>query len=254
MFALVVLHEAGHWAASETFGARCKTFNLGFGPGIRVGQIGHTELWFRSILLGGSVEMPFSSTEKAKSIADLTTAQKVVVFGAGIAVNVTIGFVLIGHYLKRKSSRPAHDLRVELAIQAARKKSAFKSRPLEILASFGDVIGFLTEGPLFGFRGMVKTAGIFSLALAVTNLVPIPPLDGARIYDALFIGGILSAGRPSDTITSTETIAISSGLAVLIVPLLLGFIPAIIRTVRFEIALYRAIKKLSGVKIEVVEA
>jgi membrane-associated protease RseP (regulator of RpoE activity) len=254
LFGLVVLHEAGHWAAAETFGARCKSFNFGFGPGIRVGQIGQTEIWFRSIPLGGSVELPFSSGTESKSLSNLTTTQKVIVFGAGIAENLAIGLWLLGYYVKGKSSRPAHDLRIELAIKAAKKMSAFKSRPLEILAGFGDVLGILTQGPLFGFRGIVKEAGIFSLALAITNVVPIPPLDGARIYDALFIGGVLSAGRPSDAITPTETIALSSGLAVLIAPLLLGFIPAIIRTVRFEIALYRAIKKLSGVKIEVVEA
>jgi membrane-associated protease RseP (regulator of RpoE activity) len=251
---LVVIHEAGHWAAAEGFGARCRTFNIGFGPGVKLGDVGQTEIWFRSIPLGGSVEMPFGSTEKAKSIADLSTAQKVVVFGAGIAVNSLVALVLLGYCLTRKSKRPANDLRVEMAIQHARKKSAFKSRSLEILARLGDVFGILPEGPLFGFRGMVKTAGISSLALAILNVVPVPPLDGYRIYDALFVGGVLSAGRQSDTITATETIGIISGLAVLFVPLLLGFIPSIIKTVRFEIALYTAFKKLSRVKIEVVEA
>jgi membrane-associated protease RseP (regulator of RpoE activity) len=139
----VVVNEASKWAAAEAFGIRCKTFNLGSGSGgIKLGELGQTEVWLRSIPIGAWVEMPLWLKDKGRSLAELTTPEKVVVLAAGICVNLITGIALLVYVRKRKVSRPA-------------------ARGL---------IDILDQPKLSGFWGVVQMAGVSSLGMGLGTI------------------------------------------------------------------------------------
>lgn len=276
---VVALHESGHWVASELCGAHSKTFNLGFGPGIQVCSVNGTEIWLRALPFGGYVELPMTEqSTTTRSIHDLSLGAKIFVFGAGIAVNLIIGVLLLWYSIriglglsleKRKA-----DLMVRIAIKEARKDAAFKLDVAKFLgvtaqrfmehflnycARAANTVTGLSEGGMTGPRGIVMEAMFLSLGLAIFNILPIPPLDGSRVFDALFYGGVLSGGRPAETVNPSEAVAIVSGLVFLAVPVVLGLIPGFLMACRFEVALYKRLREVRSlsefieVKIETGE-
>jgi|GEM_PF-6183950 len=78
------------------------------------------------------------------------------------------------------------------------------------------------------------------------------------MVDAVVFSGVLSGGRPVETITSTELVAIGAGVAFFAIPVILGVIPGIIALCRYEAALYKRLSELQPMvgivrAIEVVE-
>ena len=269
---VVALHEGGHWVASELCGAHCKTFNLGFGPGIQVGSVNGTEIWLRAFAFGGSVELPMSdSSTTTRSVHDLSLGAKLFVFGAGIGVNLISGVLLIWYFVRtesRLSPNKIKDLMVDSAIKQARKDARVKlettkflgataqrylERFLNYCAGAANIFTSLSEGGMTGWRGVCKEGMLLSIVLAISNILPIPPLDGSRIFDALFYGGVLSGGRPAETVNPSEAVAILSGLVLLAGPMVLGLIPGFLMACRFEVALYKRLRELRNVSDKVIE-
>jgi hypothetical protein len=154
------------------------------------------------------------------------------------------------------------------AIEKAKKEAQFKLERLSFLgarahrvikgsvnccAKAANIFTSLSEGAMFGWRGTLWSAAAFSIALGITNLIPLAPLDGARMYDA-FYGGVFSGSLPVGTTTPAEDYTLKLGLALIIVPLIIGLIPGIIYGARFELSLYRAIRRLNesivSIKVE----
>lgn len=264
---VIMIHEAGHWVAAEMCGAHCATYNLGFGPGVKIGQVSETEIWIRSIPFGGFVEMPMSEPfgNSGVAISDLSTFQKLFVFAAGIAVNFVSGVAMLIYLekLNKKVSVPGlfYEMAVKKALRSARNASKFKinwaarlgvkvhktlSWLLNFFAASANPFISLSEGPMIGWRGIVKEIGLLSFGVAVFNVLPIAPLDGSRIFDAVFLGGVLSGGSPVESITTTEVVAILTGAAFLIIPVILGLLPSIILTYRFEGHFYHHLFNLKG--------
>jgi membrane-associated protease RseP (regulator of RpoE activity) len=267
--ATVAIHEAGHWGAAELCGAHCSTFNLGFGPGLQVGTIGGTEIWLRSLPFGGSVELPVETTETTTGLGDLSSLQRIFIFGAGILCNFVSAAVVLGYIIATgRAKNPGEFLReflLETAIETSKKDAKFKLERLMFLgarahrviknvlnycAGAANIFTWLSEGALFGWRGSLKQAAGFSIALGIANIIPIAPLDGARMYDA-FYGGVFSGSSPSGTATPAQDYTLNLGLALIIGPLIVGLMPGIIMGWRFESGLYRAIRRLKEVKVSI---
>lgn len=99
---LILLHEAGHFAAAKAVGMRVERFSLFFGPMFFKRTIGETEYGIGVIPLGGYVKITGMSpnevfeepSHEARAYVNQPPWKRVVVIAAGPAVNLVIAFLL----------------------------------------------------------------------------------------------------------------------------------------------------------------
>jgi regulator of sigma E protease len=100
--ALIILHEAGHFAAAKAVGMRVERFSLFFGPLLVKTRRGETEYGIGVIPLGGYVkitgmnpreEMP--PEVRPRAYYNQPVWKRIVVILAGPAVNLIIAFLII---------------------------------------------------------------------------------------------------------------------------------------------------------------
>ncbi len=100
--ALVILHEAGHFAAAKAVGMRVEKFYLFFPPAIFKVKRGETEYGIGAIPLGGFVKITGMNPEEelppeiaARGYYAQPVWKRIVVIAAGPVVNILIAFVLL---------------------------------------------------------------------------------------------------------------------------------------------------------------
>jgi regulator of sigma E protease len=100
--ALIILHEAGHFAAAKAVGMRVERFSLFFGPMLVKFRRGETEYGIGPIPAGGYVKITGMNPNEKIAPENLARAyynqpvwKRVVVILAGPAVNLVIAFVMI---------------------------------------------------------------------------------------------------------------------------------------------------------------
>ena len=100
--ALIILHEAGHFAAAKAVGMRVERFSLFFGPMLVKSRRGETEYGIGLIPLGGYVKITgmnpneeIPAAVRPRAYFNQPVWKRVVVILAGPAVNLVIAFVLL---------------------------------------------------------------------------------------------------------------------------------------------------------------
>jgi regulator of sigma E protease len=100
--ALIILHEAGHFAAAKAVGMRVERFALFFPPLIAKVRRGETEYGIGAIPLGGYVRITgMNPTEDIppavahRAYFRQPVWKRIVVIGAGPAVNIVLAFVIL---------------------------------------------------------------------------------------------------------------------------------------------------------------
>jgi len=100
--ALVILHEAGHFAAAKAVGMRVERFSLFFGPLLVKVRRGETEYGIGPIPLGGYVKISGMNPREELPPDVMPRAyfrqpvwKRIVVISAGPAVNLLLAFVII---------------------------------------------------------------------------------------------------------------------------------------------------------------
>src|SRR6201985_2021836 len=99
--ALIILHEAGHFAAAKAVGMRVERFALFFPPLIAKVRRGETEYGIGAIPLGGYVRITgMNPTEDIppdvahRAYYRQPVWKRIVVIGAGPAGNIVLAFVV----------------------------------------------------------------------------------------------------------------------------------------------------------------
>jgi regulator of sigma E protease len=99
---LIVLHEAGHFVAAKACGMRVEKFYLFFGPKIASVKRGETEYGIATIPAGGYVKISGMSPEdklppgeEHRGYYEMPVWRRIVVIGAGPAVNVALAFLIL---------------------------------------------------------------------------------------------------------------------------------------------------------------
>jgi regulator of sigma E protease len=123
--ALIILHEAGHFAAAKAVGMRVERFSLFFGPMLVKFKRGETEYGIGPIPAGGYVKITgMNPHEKIppefvdRAYYNQPVWKRVVVILAGPAVNLVIAFVMIlAIFWAQGEAVPAH--RVEALVPPA---------------------------------------------------------------------------------------------------------------------------------------
>ncbi|HEY3728788.1 MAG TPA: site-2 protease family protein [Solirubrobacteraceae bacterium] len=100
--ALIILHEAGHFAAAKAVGMRVERFSLFFGPLLVKTRRGETEYGIGPIPLGGYVKITgmnpneeIAEEHRARAYYNQPVWKRVVVILAGPGVNLLIAFAIV---------------------------------------------------------------------------------------------------------------------------------------------------------------
>jgi len=100
--ALIVLHEAGHFFAAKATGMRVERFFLFFPPKLVSIRRGDTEYGIGAIPLGGFVKISGMNPDeelppeaKGRGYYDQPVWKRIVVIGAGPAVNIVLAFAIL---------------------------------------------------------------------------------------------------------------------------------------------------------------
>ncbi|MDQ6835493.1 MAG: site-2 protease family protein [Actinomycetota bacterium] len=100
--ALIILHEAGHFAVAKAVGMRVERFSLFFGPMLVKFRRGETEYGIGPIPLGGYVKItgmnpnePMPAEARPRAYYNQKVWKRVVVILAGPAVNLIIAFGIL---------------------------------------------------------------------------------------------------------------------------------------------------------------
>jgi regulator of sigma E protease len=100
--ALIILHEAGHFAAAKWVGMRVERFSLFFPPLLVRRKVGETEYAIGATPLGGYVKITGMNPheELAPDVAHRAyyrqpVWKRIVVIGAGPAVNIALAFLIL---------------------------------------------------------------------------------------------------------------------------------------------------------------
>ncbi len=181
---LVIVHEGGHFCVAKLCRIRVNEFSIGFGKIIWSKQRKDTKYCLRMIPLGGFVNMEGEEepSDKEGSFSKAGTLKKIAIVAAGAIVNIIFGiimyFLLITvHY------------GIEVAARSTLNYIGALFESVKILFTGGTTLDDLA-GPV-GIASIVSQTSsltdfvyllsVVSLSLGITNLIPIPPLDGGKI-------------------------------------------------------------------------
>lgn len=181
---LVIIHEGGHFCIAKLCKVKVNEFSIGFGKALWSRQGKETKYSVRMIPLGGyvSLEGEDEHSDAEGSFSNSSIWKKIAIVSAGAIVNILFGllvyFLLVTvHY------------GIEIAIRSTGGFIAALGDSIRILFTGGTKIDDLA-GPV-GITAIVSQTSsitdfvyllsVISLSLGITNLIPIPPLDGGKL-------------------------------------------------------------------------
>jgi len=146
---LIVLHEAGHFAAAKAVGMRVERFSLFFGRPLVAWRRGETEYAIGPIPAGGYVKITgmnpreeFADDVAVRAYYRQPVWKRVVVIAAGPAVNVLVAFLILwGVVLANGTYVPTHQVSSDRLGQPA----ARYLQPGDRIVSVDGVSGDLTR-------------------------------------------------------------------------------------------------------------
>ena len=194
---LILIHEGGHFLVVKLCNVKVKEFAIGFGKTIWQKQGKETKYAIRIIPLGGFVSMEGEDedSDDERSFTKASVGKRMAIVVAGATVNIIFGilvfFILIST-VGLQFADPAKDTFLNRMYYGAKGTWEF------ILTLFESIKMLFTGGfavdQMVGIVGIsevvVETSGIanyiyllavISVSLGVTNLLPIPALDGGKL-------------------------------------------------------------------------
>ena len=214
---LIFIHEGGHFLVAKICKVKVKQFAIGFGPSIIEFQGKETKYALRLIPLGGFVSMEGEDeeSEDERSFSKASIPKRIAIVAAGALVNIIFGiiafFILVLIVYK--------DLGIAFSTSGDFILSIFESLKMLFTGNIGmeDL-----SGPI-GISNMVsQTVGIInyvylislvSVSLGITNLLPIPALDGGKIL-LLIIEAIRKKPLKKETEIKIQLIGFSILIAI----------------------------------------
>ncbi|MCI9063307.1 MAG: site-2 protease family protein [Clostridia bacterium] len=182
---LIFIHEGGHFLVAKLCKVKVNEFAIGFGPTIFKRQTKETKYAVRLIPLGGFVSMEGEEeqSDNEGSFSKASIPRRMAIVAAGAIVNIVFGlivyFILIAVVYG--------DLTIALRATGGFIISLGES--IKMLFTGGVGVNDLS-GPV-GISGVVAQTtnivnylyilAVISISLGVTNLLPIPALDGGKI-------------------------------------------------------------------------
>ena len=199
---LIFIHELGHFTVAKLCKVKVNEFAIGFGPAIWKKQGKQTKYALRLIPLGGFVSMEGEEerSEESGSFSKASIPKRIAIVAAGAIVNIIFAiivyFLLIansGTYITNEivSTTEGYPAQ-QIGLQPGDKIIEANNKKIDNLKQLftGNVGIDQMMGPVGISEVVSKTNGIkeflymmalISISLGVTNLLPIPALDGGKI-------------------------------------------------------------------------
>lgn len=182
---LILIHEGGHFTVAKICKVKVNQFAIGFGPKIVEFKGKETLYALRLIPLGGfvSLEGENGESKEKRAFNNASIPKRIAIVAAGAIVNIIFGIII---YFILANVVYGN---VSLALKALGNYSYALIESIKMLFTGNVGIGDLT-GPV-GISGMVSQTtsikeyiyliSIISTSLGITNLLPLPALDGGKI-------------------------------------------------------------------------
>lgn len=194
---LIFIHEGGHFIVAKLCKVKVNEFAIGFGKTIWQKQGKETKYAIRMIPLGGFVSMEgeVESSDVEGSFSKASVWKRMAIVVAGATVNILFGIIVYFILMSTVGIQfvdPARDTFINRIYYGAMGTWEF------ILMLFESIKVLFTGGisadQMVGIVGISEvvatTAGVvnyiyllavISISLGITNLLPIPALDGGKI-------------------------------------------------------------------------
>lgn len=224
---LVIIHEGGHFIVAKLCKVKVNEFSIGFGKAIWKKQGKETLYSIRIVPLGGYVQMEGESegSQDERAFTNVSIAKRIAIVSAGAIVNILFGiltYFLLVAVAGLQFADPVKDTILNRIYYAGINTgkfilSIFES--IKLLFTNGISIDQMT-GPVGISQIVIQASGIanyiyilaaISVSLGVTNLLPIPALDGGKIVLL-----IIEAIRRKKISTETEAKITLIGFSILI--------------------------------------
>lgn len=190
---LIFIHEGGHFLVAKLCKVKVNEFAIGFGPTIWKKQGKETKYALRLIPLGGFVSMEGEEerSDEEGSFSKASIPKRLAIVFAGPIVNIIFAIILYFIVACVYSLQATGDFGGALQF-AGSHTGSFIGSTFEGLGNL--ITGHIGLDQMMGPVGIsevvASTSGIIeflnmmaiiSLSLGVTNLLPIPALDGGKI-------------------------------------------------------------------------
>lgn len=211
---LVIIHEGGHFIIAKLCKVKVNEFSVGFGKKLLQKQWKETKYSLRLIPLGGYVNMEGEdeASDKEGSFSKAKLWKRFAIVFAGPIVNILFGlivyFIIISTF-GIQFADPARDTiqnRMYYGAQATGKFVVTMADSLKMLFTGGvavdQMVGIVGISEIVvqtnGLMNYIYLMAVISVSLGVTNLLPIPALDGGKIV-ILLIEAIRRKPMPIET-------------------------------------------------------
>ena len=194
---LIFIHEGGHFIVAKLCKVRVNEFSIGFGKKIWQKQGKQTKYTLRLIPLGGfcAMEGEDSESDAEDSFTKASVWRRILIVIAGATVNIIFGilvyFVLIST-VGIQFSDPAQDTilnRIRYGGEATGEFIRMMIESVKMLFTHGldteNMVGIVGISEVVatttGVANYIYLMAVISVSLGVTNLLPIPALDGGKL-------------------------------------------------------------------------
>jgi regulator of sigma E protease len=182
---LIFIHEGGHFLVAKLCKVKVNEFAIGFGPCIWKKQGKETQYAIRLIPLGGFVSMEGETEESKdeKSFANASIPRRIAIVAAGAIVNIVFGLVtyLILIAVVYQDIGLAFRATGEFAVSLAESVKMLFTGSVGVKDLTGPVGISEMVTQSVGIANYIYMIALVSVSLGVTNLLPIPALDGGKI-------------------------------------------------------------------------
>ena len=194
---LIIIHEGGHFFVAKLCKVKVKEFSIGFGKVIWQKQGKETKYAIRIVPLGGFVSMEGEDEESDDeySFSKASVWKRMAIVFAGATVNILFGllvyFILVAT-VGIQFVNPESDTIWNRIYYGAKGTGNFILGivdSIKVLVSGGisadQMVGIVGISDIVvqtsGFIDYMSLLAVISVSLGVTNLLPIPALDGGKI-------------------------------------------------------------------------
>lgn len=190
---LILIHEGGHFTVAKLCKVKVNQFAIGFGPEIYSKQIGETKYAIRLIPLGGFVSMEGEeeASEEEGAFNKASIPKRIAIVAAGAIINIVFGlviyFLLISFMYGSLKTAATATANFSIALVDSVKMLFTGNVGINDLTGPVGISELVSQTS--GFKEYVYMLAIISVSLGITNLLPIPALDGGKIL-LLIIEGI----------------------------------------------------------------
>ena len=197
---LILIHEGGHFLVAKLCKVKVNDFSIGFGPKIWSKQGENTQYSIRLIPLGGFVSMEGEDTasDAEGSFSKASIPKRIAIVMAGAIVNILFGLIIyfllmsFAGTMTLSDGTILEDTFANHIYNGVVKTVEFSNSILEGLKSLvtegikidqmTGIVGISdTVAATNGIKQYIYIMAIISVSLGITNLLPIPALDGGKI-------------------------------------------------------------------------